>query len=119
MTDIVERLRLAAAETDWYLSMQEAADEIERLRNELSDEVMINARLRSERASPEHVALLEGEIAELRSKLEAAEKDTARYRWLATGRRRDRIWHHVLSDVERQAGNFLENVIDAAMEREK
>lgn len=76
MTDIVERLRLAAAETDWYLSMQEAADEIERLRNELSDEVMINARLRSEWASPEHVALLEGEIAELRSKLEAAEKDT-------------------------------------------
>lgn len=47
------------------------------------------------------------------------EQKAARYDWLSTGKRRDYIWNNVLSDDDREPGDYLEECIDMAIERAK
>lgn len=42
-------------------------------------------------------------------------RDAERYRWLVSGKRRGWIWDHVLTSEDRAMGNWLHEVIDAAI----
>lgn len=54
------------------------------------------------------------EIAKLRAENEALREDAGRYRWITHGPRADYCWNHVLSESDREGGDWLESAIDAA-----
>lgn len=58
-------------------------------------------------------------ILALISRLRAAERDAARYRWLTDGKRGDYCWNNVLSKEDRGDHDCLDIAIDTAMKGDK
>lgn len=120
MSNLIERLRRLYVQNGTNY-VQEAADEIERLRERLrivADERDEHARWRAKLADDLHDR--ETQIIELRRQLAEAEQDARRYRWLRneanTARKCDpMVCIYPLDEQDLIDGDRLDVAIDAAM----